>query len=473
MAAEATVSCMSSYFRSLNQVARNRYSEKLKYGRGTKNLPDPYGVTGGWTDSPKNWPDVTFGDIFMYLIETPGSYTKEELKAYKSLEAYKYVISGHVDKIFMHEIGSSIPYCFLKAQVKPSQRVSGSFHQPWVCVEKKTGSIYCAHCACMAGLGETCSHIAAVLLKLEMAMKMGLTSTSSTSEACKWNATFKDELEPLTIAEQPSLFQGNHKTIRESHNPTGFDPLPSIDELKALEAICPDACFFGSIPKLDSEETDSASEDECDGVFPELLHSLFEERFSNLEGTRLTSYLQNLWARYQISQQQIQSLEKQTRSQSVNDLWHKHREGRITASKVHDVVHILPSTDPSNLVCRILGYNKCDLSKVSAIKYGLDNEAFVRDWYADEMELVHDNFNCRESGFYISKTEPYLGASPDGIVDDKLYQSSCLHLKTQRVLIAIISELQYQASAFELRIKESCSCLCSNHFRTSIPSQCL
>eukprot|EP00794_Sanderia_malayensis_P007585 gene7585-8425_t len=307
MAAEATVSCMSSYFRGLNLVDRNRYLEKLKYGRGMKSLSDPY------------------------ERETPGSYTKEELKAYKSLEAYKYVIRGHVDKIFMHEIGSNIPYCFLKAHVKPSQPVSGSFHQPWVCVEKQTGSIYCAHCTCMAGLGETCSHIAAVLFKLEMAVNIGLTSTCSTSEACNWNATFKDELKPLTIAEQPFLFQDNHNTIQEIHNPTGFYPLPSIGELKALKAICPDACFFGSIPKLDSEETDSASEDECDGV--------------------------------------------------------------------------------------------------PAIKYGLDKEAFVRDSYVDEMELVHDNFNCRESGFYVSKTEPHLGASPNGIVNCSCCGKGILEIK--------------------------------------------
>ena len=89
MAAEATAGSMSSYFRGLNSVAHNRYSDKLKYARGTKCLPDPYQLSFGWSDSPRNWPDIIFGDIFMYLIETPGSFTREVLKAYKSLEAYK------------------------------------------------------------------------------------------------------------------------------------------------------------------------------------------------------------------------------------------------------------------------------------------------------------------------------------------------------------------------------------------------
>ena len=89
MAAEASVNSMSSYFRGSNVVTRNRYLEKLKYARGTKYLPDPYQLSDGWTDSPRNWPDVTFGDTYVYLIETPGTYIKEELKAYKSLDAYK------------------------------------------------------------------------------------------------------------------------------------------------------------------------------------------------------------------------------------------------------------------------------------------------------------------------------------------------------------------------------------------------
>lgn len=43
-------------------------------------------------------------------------------------------------------------------------------------------------------LGETCSHIAAALFKVEIGVRLGLTSLSSTSEACKWNRTFRKKV---------------------------------------------------------------------------------------------------------------------------------------------------------------------------------------------------------------------------------------------------------------------------------------
>ena len=168
--------------------------------------------------------------------------------------------------------------------------------------------------------------------------------------------------------EQTELIQGSHKAIRESHNPTGFDPLPSIAMLKDLKDISPDACLFGIIPKLDGEETDTALEDESDSKFPELLQSLFEKEVSCLEGNELALYIQSLWAQYRISKQQINVLEEHTRNQSASELWHRHREERITASMVLDVVHRLPTSDPSNTVCRILGYNNHDLSYIAAKK---------------------------------------------------------------------------------------------------------
>ena len=139
--------------------------------------------------------------------------------------------------------------------------------------------------------------------------------------------------------------------------------------------------------------------------------------------------MKDLWTRYQVTDQQITKLEEQTRSQSISNLWYRHREGRITASKVHDVVHMLPSTDPSNLVCRILGYSSSDLSKVPAVKYGLDNESSAREWYASEMRALHPNFSCRENGFYICKMKLFLGASPDGIVACSCCGNGILEIK--------------------------------------------
>jgi len=90
MAAESAVRTMSTYYKSLDLVAKKRHDEKLKYSKGTESLPDPFSLSDGWSESPSGWPDVSFGDIYLYLIHTPGSYTEEELKAYKSLEAFKY-----------------------------------------------------------------------------------------------------------------------------------------------------------------------------------------------------------------------------------------------------------------------------------------------------------------------------------------------------------------------------------------------
>lgn len=89
MAAESAVKTMSLYYKSLDSVAKKRYIEKLTFSKGTESLPDPYSLLNGWSESPSGWPDITFGDIYIYLIHTPGSFTNEELKAYKSLDAYK------------------------------------------------------------------------------------------------------------------------------------------------------------------------------------------------------------------------------------------------------------------------------------------------------------------------------------------------------------------------------------------------
>ena len=42
---------------------------------------------------------------------------------------------------------------------------------PWVLIENGTGDVITAHCDCVAGLGETCTHVAALLFKTEAVVR--------------------------------------------------------------------------------------------------------------------------------------------------------------------------------------------------------------------------------------------------------------------------------------------------------------
>ena len=83
------------YFNSLDYAARRRYVEKLHIN-GVQ-LPDPYETPESlWSEDLTKWPNLELGDIYSYLIDSKGPYTRESLKAYKSLQAYNYFINGHV-----------------------------------------------------------------------------------------------------------------------------------------------------------------------------------------------------------------------------------------------------------------------------------------------------------------------------------------------------------------------------------------
>ena len=61
-------------------------------------------------------------------------------------------------------------YVFL-LKVRHSQRMNETPLSCLVVVEEN-GEICCAHCNCMAGLGETCTHIATVLFYLEAIVRI-------------------------------------------------------------------------------------------------------------------------------------------------------------------------------------------------------------------------------------------------------------------------------------------------------------
>ena len=56
---------------------------------------DPYKISKReLSSSPDILPSVTYPDIYNYLVVNPSPYSTEELKAYKSLDAYSLCVAG-------------------------------------------------------------------------------------------------------------------------------------------------------------------------------------------------------------------------------------------------------------------------------------------------------------------------------------------------------------------------------------------
>lgn len=113
---------VSDYFKQLSSGDKEGYSRKLTLTTGER-LPDPYAITKHeFSQDLTKWPKVQWPDIYTYLINKPSVYTKESLRAYKSLESYNNVLCGHVQTVLYHPISASSEFCVVCAEVLPSQR---------------------------------------------------------------------------------------------------------------------------------------------------------------------------------------------------------------------------------------------------------------------------------------------------------------------------------------------------------------
>ena len=140
----------SQYFKDLEKSDQLRYVKKLTLNNDEV-LPDPYAITVGWEDDVLRLPDIAYPDIFNYLIESSSDYTKDKMKAYKSLEAYNFFVSGHVQDVYICDIRRKSFNC-IKSEVLPSQRQGErtTLYQVWVIVHCK-GWILSANCKCVSG----------------------------------------------------------------------------------------------------------------------------------------------------------------------------------------------------------------------------------------------------------------------------------------------------------------------------------
>eukprot|EP00795_Rhopilema_esculentum_P006602 gene6602-12141_t len=97
---------------------------------------------------------------------------------------------------------------------------------------KEDGSVVAVHCTCMAGLGETCSHVAYSMFYVEAAVRMREKQTV-TGVAAYWklpSATSQVEYAPIkkiNFTSSNSLKKRLERKVKNCNEPSGPDQAPS------------------------------------------------------------------------------------------------------------------------------------------------------------------------------------------------------------------------------------------------------
>lgn len=158
---------------------KQRYAEKIVLCEAI----DPYTISMDETMVFEDLPKVTLLDIWNYFTSTKSNYTQDKLMANKALSGHNFFESGWVRKIVTKRLPNN--KTVVVGLVEHSQRINEVPLKPWVLCQL-AGVILVAHCTCIAGLGEACSHVGAILYAVE-ALVRASQNQSKTDFPSQWN----------------------------------------------------------------------------------------------------------------------------------------------------------------------------------------------------------------------------------------------------------------------------------------------
>jgi hypothetical protein len=133
------------------------------------------------------------------------------------------------------------------------------------------------------------------------------------------------------------------------------------------------------------------------------------------------------------SSSDIALIRTKTVRQSADMEWYRQRMGAITASNFARTLRFMQSSKakPDSLLRTIQNYamrgkTKVSTTKVKSLNWGQKFEHVARQAYESTMKQQHANVSVTQTGLCVSPREPYLRASPDGIMSCSCHSESRL-----------------------------------------------
>ena len=320
----------------------------------------------------------------------------------------------------------------------------------------------------LAGIGEVCSHVGALLFAIEASVKIRNTKTV-TEEKAYWmlpNAVNKVEYKRVqdidftsaktkkrkldqAIAEDSPMNSGP----RQRKLPTAQEP--TEDELKNFFTDLSTAGTKPVVLSLVPQFAQSYKPQALDKKYPTVLSELYNEDCSSLQRDVLLKHCEDAFSKIFVTAEEAVNCEVATREQANCKQWFHFRTGRITASLVKRVCRT-STENPSKSLIKDICYPIGKKFSSKATEWGCEHEKKACCQYATKMSKTHTNFEVKDVGFVISTKHPYIGASPDGIgscdcCGEFLIEIKCPYCKRDSEISDSIDCLQTVNNNLELR----------------------
>ena len=222
---------------------------------------------------------------------------------------------------------------------------------PWTIAEKD-GRILAAHCDCMAGLGETCTHVASLLWATAAGVERR-ESLTVTQKVLTGSSLLQSKQYHMPHYLRLVLLGKNESVCITGT--TALDP-PIVVQKKAPQVCTPSdtekADLFNSLAKCEGAKpavlaivppySEAYVPASLDQDLPMVLSDMYKKDYLSL-GYRSLLQLANQ-TNVCLTADQAKAVESKTRDQAKSRIWFRMRAGRVTASKFKSAC----CTDPAN-----------------------------------------------------------------------------------------------------------------------------
>ncbi|MCL4144766.1 UNVERIFIED_CONTAM: hypothetical protein GTU68_057373 [Idotea baltica] len=323
-------------------------------------------------------------------------------------------------------LASPIPIYFNNIflfQVNHSQKLNEKPLTPWVFAHKD-GVIISAHCDCMAGLGETCSHVGALLWAVESATqhKNNLTVTD---KVCYWNMpTSIKKVLPCQVRNMK--FNNNldiqTKEPQAQSSSSSSDITQLNDFVKQLAEKAPNAAILSVLPEYCQNFVPVS----MSSSLPPILSIFFDKNNLNKEKNEISVDMKSL---LQINEEQ-QAAAFNATVEDRNKVWHNLRAGRITASVMKNACSTNVQNPSLSLIKKICYPNITSVAFTSKYTaHGIKNEPKALTEAFEELKKIHSNPILKKSGIFISLKHSFLSCTPDGLFSCDCCEDATIEVK--------------------------------------------